>query len=813
MTQIRSILVFIVILIGAGVTFWGLSQIPWPTALPSIWNSLRYYIIFWIFGAVTVEASARLLRIGRFYAACLIAGLIAIVTGAIWPLLVNVWFALASFALGRIISSIFKIDKERLSGLTTFLIGAGAYGSVVSLLSHFPINYPGLYGIALAIPVVFEWSSIKVLVRSLCECIPRSDKYKWLDLTISFVALTYFSVALMPEVGVDALAMHLFVPAQLALRHEWGFDVTTYVWAVMPMLGDWLYSIAYMLAGEKASRMLNVCFLFVVSRLIRDLVIWAGGTVLGARWAILLFLTTPLAFTESSSLYVETIWASFVVAGSLAIFKALSSENDPKTYLPVAAFLLGGALAAKAVTFTFLPVILLLLVLRYRVWLRVAFIPFLGGSFVLFLLVGTIPYITAWYLTGNPVFPFFNKIFQSPFYPVINFEATTYGKGVTWDIFYQVIFHSEKFLEGSAGAAGFQWLLLFWPALLFLSLLRHRRGGTLFVVGILSVVLAFYSTAYLRYVFPAFGFVCAGIGVGMSQATNDSSVLKRVFFMTGCITIGLNLFFFKSGTWCGDLMLHPLVSPAGREEYILNRRPIRKAVELVNRLNIWKSPVAVFSGPYMAGLNTDALYPTWYNHRFQTLVKTVHSTDELINLLVNEGVDYVILDSNWRRVKWLVDKREFIDEATVLLAEYKTIAVRKLKRRHQYQKELLVNPSFSGNHGWFFSGALPEQSGGGIIVSSSSPAKQKVSVVPGKHYLKTLTASCAIEQTQGRIQVNWLDEDSSLISTDIRIFDCIPKPVFHTMEVVAPHGAVNAVVYATGHTEKSLVIHEVSFKK
>jgi hypothetical protein len=32
-------------------------------------------------------------------------------------------------------------------------------------------------------------------------------------------------------------------------------------------------------------------------------------------------------------------------------------------------------------------------------------------------------------------------------------------------------------------------------------------------------------------------------------------------------------------------------------------------------------------------------------------------------------------------------------------------------------------------------------------------------------------------------------------------------------EVVAPHEAVNAVIYATGHTKESLIIHKVSFKK
>ena len=36
----------------------------------------------------------------------------------------------------------------------------------------------------------------------------------------------------------------------------------TYVWAVMPMLGDWLFSVGYMLGGETAARLINVGFIY-----------------------------------------------------------------------------------------------------------------------------------------------------------------------------------------------------------------------------------------------------------------------------------------------------------------------------------------------------------------------------------------------------------------------------------------------------------------------------------------------------------------------------------------------------------------------
>ncbi len=135
------------------------------------------------------------------------------------------------------------------------------------------------------------------------------------------------------------------------------------------MLGDWIFSIGYMLAGETAARLINVGFIFVLALLIRDMVIWAGGEALGWRWAVLLFLSTPLTFTESSSLYIESIWTCFVVTSSLAVFKSIDPNGDADAQFQSGGLLLGNALAAKAVTVTVLPALLIVLVFRWRGWL------------------------------------------------------------------------------------------------------------------------------------------------------------------------------------------------------------------------------------------------------------------------------------------------------------------------------------------------------------------------------------------------------------------------------------------------------------
>ena len=166
MMRIRSLTIPLVIVFGAAATLWGFSQMSWPTASPFAWDPLRRDSTFMVVSAVVVVAISAWLKVNRLAAGSVVACCIAILTGSTWPLLVTIWFAFASYILGRAILALLKIDKEKLPNITAALIGAGAYGTAVGLAAHFPINYPGLDGLALATPVVLGWCSVCATVRS-----------------------------------------------------------------------------------------------------------------------------------------------------------------------------------------------------------------------------------------------------------------------------------------------------------------------------------------------------------------------------------------------------------------------------------------------------------------------------------------------------------------------------------------------------------------------------------------------------------------------------------------------------------------------
>lgn len=766
--------------------------------------------VFFIIAAIIIEISARYFKISRYLVGFIIAVVIAAGSNYIWPLIVCLWFLLASFCLGQIILSVLRIKTDNISELTSMLIGAGVYGTAVGLIAHYPVSYPGLYALALVLPVLYKNKSIISSVSVLKEAVYNAgaSHNKTLDILIIVIALMHFLVALMPEVGHDALAMHLFIPNHLFYRHEWGFDATTYVWAVMPMLGDWLYSIVYMLAGESSARLLNVSFIFIISFIIREIVIWAGGSSSGSKWAVLIFLTTPLTYTISSSLFIEAVWAAFITAGALSVFKLISSVNEQEGNIIATGLLLAFALVSKAVSFIILPFLLLVLIVRYHFWFKAKYIQYIAISFALFTLIGAIPYITAFYLTENPLFPFYNEYFKSSLWPEANFKSG-FNAGVTWDLLYQALFHSDKYMESRPGATGFQWLILFVPAFVWSVVTKHYRCSLLFVVAILSILVTFNSTAYLRYIFPQFALVTAGIGVMLSLENDKPSyILKSLYIISGIVVL-LNVIFFKNATSYGSVKLQPLMSYSDRNDYLAKRLPIRNAVQLVNLVNSPYAPVAVFSTPLTAGLNADALYANWYNHNFNTLVNKANSSDELVQVFIKKDVRYLILDKLWGSE----EKRLLIEGVTEKIADFGSISVREISDKYKFITELIKNPDFTIENGWSFPASPINQSADSIIVDVANPAIQSVQVKPGKQYLNEISAMCYEQKTQGRIQVNWLNENLKYISSDIQLFDCQNNLETLSMKVVAPGRAVEAVVYAVSHTSIPIKVTKVSFRK
>ncbi|MCH9789242.1 MAG: glycosyl transferase [Planctomycetes bacterium] len=804
MSKNGKIILIALLFLGAALTLFGLANLKHSISIGWTHSGRYNFAIFTSLCLAGVVIGSRLTRKPPRFIGTIIALGFTLIAGAWWPVIATLWFIFAAFLLGHHVQALLGITAKDDQCVLRFLTGAGVYGTLVALLAHFPINYPALYGFALLLPflinkqVVFKYGT-QFKNWLLCTEVVEEDRFNWLGALLTVIAIVYFVIALMPEMGHDALAMHLFVSAHMAHQHGWGFDATTYVWAVMPMLGDFIYSIGYVLGGETASRLINISFVFALTRLIRELVLWGGGDTSTIRWTNLIFLSTPLTFSIGSSLFVESVWSAFTIAGSFVIFRIYSGSENLKSDISLAGMLLGFAIASKAIALMFLPALFLVLLWRWKSWLNSTCFKSTVIGLFLFLAPGTIPYFTAFYKTGNPVFPFINQVFKSEFYPSVNFDSSTiFGKGLAWDFPYRVIFHTGEFLESHAGGSGFQWLLLLLPAIGFLVLNKNKRISLVLAVAAMSLLLTFQSVSYLRYVFPEWLLLTVVLGCSLFNGIVRESIFQKTVVYLGLMTLGLNLIFFNSAAFYGDFGLKPLLSDSHRKTFLKQRLPVRNAVEIVNQLNSEKSAVAIFAHPLVAGLSADALHSSWYNFHFQKLMDSAQDEETLATTLSKEGVNYVIMHSTWGTD----EKRKLINKVTDPISETGDVAIRRLRDDYRFSNELLQFPEFQKLTFW----TLGENVGFDdlehyVSVSVESPAYQTIAVMPNKQYKNQVTTRCSSSAGQARMQINWLDANGKYISTDLRLIQCTDAWKTDSMKVFAPTNAHAAMVYASGHTK------------
>jgi hypothetical protein len=428
---------------------------------------------------------------------------------------------------------------------------------------------------------------------------------------------------------------------------------------------------------------------------------------------------------------------------------------------------------------------------------------------VVLVVLGGVPYVTSFLLTKNPVFPFFNAYFQSPFYPVENFNPpAVFERGMTWDTLYRMTFNSGKYLESTPGASGFQWLMLVVPCTVAVCLARNMRAILVAVVALAAWWLTFNQTAYLRYVFPFVALALVVVAVGLSLLRNAGIWPWRAGALAAAVVIILNLLHFNSGTFYGKINLRVIADNRARDAYIESVVPVRTAVKLLNELNSRRSPVAFFSAPLTAGLYSDALYASWYNHRYATAVLAADGALDLGKIFAQYDVDYVVIDDSWESSKL----RTLVAAVSAEVARVGSLSIRRLDDKYRFAEELLQQTEVQPGSVWHFTdGAafMPDQ---GALVSVESPAYASVPVVPGRRYRYSAVAMCMDEPAEGRLQVNWTNERGVLLKPDIQVFTCTPDRLVHSFDFNAPSGAVQALIYASGHTQKKVIFSSVSFR-
>ena len=510
-------------------------------------------------------------------AALLSPGVVA--TVALWLLSVTV--------LGRAVLRGLQLDTAEAGiGIVAVLIGVVLWIGVIGATASLRIHFTPLYTIALLAPLAWSRGEAAAIVISVWRRwhaeATRAGTFDilWTALLGTVTILHVFIVA-KPEAGYDANTMHLQVPLLLAHGHRFAFDVGRYAWAVMPLGADWAFGAAYLLAGEAGARLVNLCFGALACALIHALVRrHASSTV--ALASVALLASTPLAFLETGSLFVENLWLAFLLA---ALWVALRYAREPEPRVVALLLLLAaGAMQCKVLALGWLAPLFLGLAIVWRRfpgrWSRPAIaFALLAG------VIGAWPYANAWVRTGNPVFPYMNAVFQSRLFDSTeNLVNDLYRAPLGFSSFYDLIVHSGPYIEGSDGAAGLHWLVLL--PLVLVALVRTRRRATwaLVALGAFYFVAVYTQQSYLRYLLPVFA-VLAIVG-GWSLATIPSTrVVQVAMLAAGIALVVLHVRLIYTASWIhADLCPRCAIDTRDRERHLARYIPERVIGETLNRL-------------------------------------------------------------------------------------------------------------------------------------------------------------------------------------------------------------------------------------
>ena len=550
-------------------------------------------------------------------------------------LLATLYFLLSSWALGSRIFRHAGVALATMAGLAIYILLMGA-------VARAPLNYPAVWAIVLAIPILLSRARVLQLVKNGVSLIRRaslpSPRERAAFALLIFVLGMHWLVVLKPDTGADALAMHLAVPANIAAHHRMTYTPDRYLWSVMPMGADWAYSITYLMGGESAARLFNFAMLLALLVMLYQAVRrWVSSSL--AFLLLALFAATPMVQYVTGSLFVENFLAALLFATVAALWQF--SESGERRFLYLSAALCGAALATKVGAFAFLLLLLPFAIVearRQRVRAGAALL-----AIVILLALALPTYVIAWSKTGNPIFPFFNTQIPSRVLdPAVVIRDFRFRQPLTWSTPYDLTFRTHQFFEGQNGSFGFQYLLMLPLALAALLVSRKRPVAMAAIVGLGAIAIVLRTEPNARYLYAGLPLLFVPFAALLAWLESNHRALFRATLLYLLACLALNVYFLPASSWYNKDFYSQLVFlPHGRERLLHADFPLRDLVQHFTRTHPGKS-VLFLNDIDLADVTADAYLNNWHQYHAWERIQNAANRLDMLNLLARWNVEYII---------------------------------------------------------------------------------------------------------------------------------------------------------------------------
>jgi hypothetical protein len=650
---LRASIIWIVLAAAVGATLYGLLTFGmWRQHLWSGTGLYRLRFVALTYAAITTG----LILFVRRWAILLFAAVLALVglfaLGPL-PVIAVLLFFFSGHVLG-LIALPASVPLGYAAQPIRILVGVAFYMSLIGALAHFRANYQSVYWFILFLPLALRPAAAVEAFdhwrRALTfEPATRADFFSLALLGLPL--FTALATTNRPAVGSDVVGMHLRVPVWIATHHQWPFDFVQTAWALNPLGADWCFSAAYLLSGEYGTKLLDFGFFLLMVSMACLALRETGVSVFRACLFGTLLACTPMAQDLATSLMIETVQATLLLAAFLAVCAYHRYHN---THSFFAAFvLMGASLNTKFGSFAFvLPLVaiaIFLLLRRESSSVRSHGTQFrdLTAAVALLLFFGIGPYLYAYVKTGNPIFPYMNDVFKSSYFPTGYRLGRVYEYPIfDWLLPYRFVFQSQNYGRFQNGSLGFHWMIVI--ALIVISIWGYKSFlvRSAVAVSLFASMLVLPSTANLRYVYPAFPLLIIAGAASIQFVGSFSRAASFMVSLCLSLSIPLNFYFFPAAGWAkSNFFVNPWKA-SDRERYIKDVEPVREIVHYLNQ-HYRGLPVAFFQTPAIAELDALAYTDGWHNQTYAGAILAETDPAQCGRYLLGHGLRLFVAPVTW----------------------------------------------------------------------------------------------------------------------------------------------------------------------
>ena len=632
---------------SSGFPTWDILRLYWPGTRPvEAAGILLVYIL--------VASAARMIPFLRCRIRLLTVGLfvvLAVGTVGLGNFCICVLFFLSSLAVGRPFCPVeTSPESDRLSWIVSTTIGSVLWGFAAWVLLHFRINYPSTYGVILALVL---WAGRRAIAchvhRFLVWVLEPGEKIP--VFTFEVAALAIFCTAitclagLFPETLHDALAQHLRLINYSRFNGYWDFSPETAGFLLSPnYFENFIYIVPAILGNaEDAAKLAHIIFFLLVVITMWNLIEERLGSI-SAWLAVAILASSPSVAQVVGSLFAEVSLMLSVLVACVVLARfpkrvGLLGIVGLGIVVAFPTLIKINGLAISAV----IGLSIFLLLLGHRSFFSAVLTSACVAAVAL--IAVSLPMIQAYASTGNPLFPFYNTVFQSPYAnSAEDFVDLRWVGHFSWDLLYQMTVNAPRFCEIGPGGFGFHYLFL--VPLALVGIFTCRRVW--FYFGI--VMTALYCTEillnwqYIRYLTPVLPLV-VGLGLAGGQTLLPWRGAKSGAVLGLVALCFCNLVVFPSGVGhLRDLSLRTAFTPSARSAMVAQKAPIRIMGQFIAQTVGSRARVAFFGGTAGCDIPGRVFYDSEvYDFPYYSETHRWKTPEDAVRFFQREGITHCVV--------------------------------------------------------------------------------------------------------------------------------------------------------------------------